>query len=142
MNVEALLREALAPVEPPPALLSEQIETRLATLAEAAQEELEGWELATMRDPATGAGRWPPQWSRPRPGRHWWPCASVLATVRARSSPRPCATSPSAPCRTSPKRLGAYCRIWTAEWRSVTDIRAGRQVSPVPTAGGRSALIA
>lgn len=57
MNVEALLREALAPVEPPPALLSEQIETRLATLAEAAQEELEGWELATMRDPRN--------WGRP-----------------------------------------------------------------------------
>jgi hypothetical protein len=57
LNVEALLREALAPVEPPPALLSEQIEIRLATITEAAQDELEGWELATMRDPRN--------WARP-----------------------------------------------------------------------------
>jgi hypothetical protein len=57
VNVEALLIEALAPVEPPPALLSEQIEIRLATITGAAQDELEGWELATMRDPRN--------WGRP-----------------------------------------------------------------------------
>lgn len=49
-NVEALLREALAPVEPP-VRLAEQLESRLTLLAEAAQEELDGWELASMRDP-------------------------------------------------------------------------------------------
>lgn len=49
-NVEALLREALTPVEPP-LQLSEQMETRLTALTEAAQDELEAWELAAMRDP-------------------------------------------------------------------------------------------
>jgi hypothetical protein len=49
-DVEALLREALTPVEPP-AALAIQIETTLATLAGAAQDELEGWELAAMGDP-------------------------------------------------------------------------------------------
>jgi hypothetical protein len=49
-NVEALLREALTPVEPP-VRLNEQLESTLTLLAEAAQEELDGWELAAMRDP-------------------------------------------------------------------------------------------
>ena len=49
-NVEALLREALAPVEPP-VRMTEQLESRLTLLAEAAQEELDSWELAMMRDP-------------------------------------------------------------------------------------------
>ena len=49
-NVEALLREALAPVEPP-VRLTEQLESTLTMLAEAAQEELDSWELAAMRDP-------------------------------------------------------------------------------------------
>lgn len=49
-NVESLLREALAPIEPP-VRLAEQLESRLTVLTEAAQDELEGWELAAMRDP-------------------------------------------------------------------------------------------
>jgi hypothetical protein len=49
-NVEALLREALAPVEPPP-ILFEELETRLLTLRELAQEELDNWEMQAMRDP-------------------------------------------------------------------------------------------
>ena len=49
-NVEALLREALAPVEPP-LRLTEQLESTLTMLAEAAQEELDSWELSAMRDP-------------------------------------------------------------------------------------------
>ena len=49
-NVEALLREALAPVEPP-LRMTEQLESTLTVLAEAAHDELEGWELAAMRDP-------------------------------------------------------------------------------------------
>jgi hypothetical protein len=47
---ESLLREALAPVEPP-AALAQRLEHALVTLTEAAQEELESWELSTMRDP-------------------------------------------------------------------------------------------
>ncbi len=49
-NVEALLREALAPVEPP-VQVAEQLETTLTVLTEAAQEELDSWELSAMRDP-------------------------------------------------------------------------------------------
>jgi hypothetical protein len=49
-NVEALLREALTPVEPP-VRLAEQLESRLTALTEAAQDELDSWELAAMRDP-------------------------------------------------------------------------------------------
>ena len=49
-GVEALLREALAPVEPP-ATLARNLETTLAGWAGLAQDELEGWELAAMRDP-------------------------------------------------------------------------------------------
>jgi hypothetical protein len=50
INVEALLREALAPVDPP-VRMTEQLESRLASLTELAQDELEGWELSAMRDP-------------------------------------------------------------------------------------------
>ena len=49
-DFETLLREAFAPVDPP-AELEARLEERLTTLVEAAVDELEGWELATMRDP-------------------------------------------------------------------------------------------
>jgi hypothetical protein len=49
-GVEALLREALAPVEPPPAL-AQRLESTLVNLTELAHDELEGWELSAMRDP-------------------------------------------------------------------------------------------
>jgi hypothetical protein len=49
-DFETLLREALSPVDPP-ADLAERMETTLVNLTELAQEELESWELSTMRDP-------------------------------------------------------------------------------------------
>lgn len=49
-DFESLLRQALAPVEPPEDLVA-RLETTLVSLAHAAQEELESWELASMRDP-------------------------------------------------------------------------------------------
>ena len=49
-DVEGLLRRALAPVEPP-ADLSARLRGRLQNIREVAAEELEGWELAAMRDP-------------------------------------------------------------------------------------------
>jgi hypothetical protein len=49
-DFEALLRQALAPVEPP-ADLGLRMERTLADLTELAQEELDAWELGTMRDP-------------------------------------------------------------------------------------------
>lgn len=50
VDLEALLREALTPVEPP-ASLAREWETTLSTWTELAQEELEGWELQAMRHP-------------------------------------------------------------------------------------------
>jgi hypothetical protein len=47
---EALLREALAPVDPP-ADLAQRLEQTLVNLTELAQDELESWELSSMRDP-------------------------------------------------------------------------------------------
>jgi len=49
-DFEALLREALAPVEPPDDLAL-RLETTLVNLTELAQDELEAWELSAMRDP-------------------------------------------------------------------------------------------
>jgi hypothetical protein len=51
-DFESLLRQALAPIEPPEDLEA-RLEDRLSTLAIAAAEELEGWELKAMRDPRT-----------------------------------------------------------------------------------------
>ncbi len=55
-DFEALLREALSPVEPP-ADLAQRLELTLVNLTELAQEELESWELSSMRDPRN--------WARP-----------------------------------------------------------------------------
>jgi hypothetical protein len=55
-NLEALLREALTPVEPP-ADLAERLEATLTTITELAVDELEAWELSAMRDPRN--------WARP-----------------------------------------------------------------------------
>jgi len=49
-NFEGLLREALAPVEPPEDLVM-RLEGTLQSLTEIAAGELESWELSTMRDP-------------------------------------------------------------------------------------------
>ncbi len=49
-DFEALLREALSPVDPP-ADLAQRLELTLVNLTELAQDELEAWELSAMRDP-------------------------------------------------------------------------------------------
>ena len=49
-DFEALLREALSPVEPPEDLMA-RMESALVNLAELASEELDSWELRAMRDP-------------------------------------------------------------------------------------------
>jgi hypothetical protein len=49
-DFEALLREALTPVDPP-ADLAARLELTLVNLTELAQDELESWELSSMRDP-------------------------------------------------------------------------------------------
>ena len=49
-DLETLLRQALAPVEPP-ADLAERLEATLVNLSELAADELESWELSSIRDP-------------------------------------------------------------------------------------------
>ena len=49
-NFEGLLRQALAPVEPPEDL-AQRLESTLTSLTEMAVGELESWELSAMRDP-------------------------------------------------------------------------------------------
>src|SRR5271155_358602 len=49
-NFEGLLREALAPVEPPEDLIV-RLEGTLTSITEMAAGELEAWELSAMRDP-------------------------------------------------------------------------------------------
>lgn len=49
-DFESLLRQALAPVEPP-ADLAQRMEQTLVSLTELAQEELDAWELSAMSDP-------------------------------------------------------------------------------------------
>jgi hypothetical protein len=55
-DFEALLREALSPVDPPDDLLL-RMEATLVSLTVAAQDELEAWERSAMRGPRT--------WARP-----------------------------------------------------------------------------
>ena len=49
-DIEALLKSALAPVEPS-ASLSERFDVRLTELTASAFDELADWELAAMKDP-------------------------------------------------------------------------------------------
>ena len=49
-DFEALLRQALTPVDPPEDLV-DRLEITLVSLTELAQEELDAWELSAMRDP-------------------------------------------------------------------------------------------
>jgi hypothetical protein len=55
-DIEGLLRQAFKPVEPPESL-SVRLETTLQELTDLAAEELESWELRSMRDPRN--------WARP-----------------------------------------------------------------------------
>jgi hypothetical protein len=55
-DIESMLRRALSPVEPPKELEA-RLEVTLGELVDLAAEELEAWELSTMRDPRN--------WGRP-----------------------------------------------------------------------------
>jgi hypothetical protein len=49
-NFEDIIRRALAPVEPPEDL-AQRVESTLWSLTELAVDELDSWELSSMRDP-------------------------------------------------------------------------------------------
>ncbi len=79
-DFEALLREALAPVEPS-ADLAQRLELTLVNLTEMAQEELDAWELSAMRDPRN--------WARPAAAAVVGATAgSALVMLRVRSRHR------------------------------------------------------
>jgi hypothetical protein len=59
-DLEARLRQAMAPVQPPEEL-ELRLESRLGELVELAAEELEAWELAAIKDPRN----WPRAALRP-----------------------------------------------------------------------------
>lgn len=79
-DFEALLREALSPVDPPDDL-AKRLEVTLVNLTELAQEELESWELSAMRDPRN--------WVRPAAATVVGVTAgSALVAIRVRSRHR------------------------------------------------------
>src|SRR5688500_17593963 len=53
-DFEARLRQALAPVDPP-ADLEPRLESALGSLVEMAADELDAWELSSMKDPRNWA---------------------------------------------------------------------------------------
>jgi hypothetical protein len=84
-SFEGLLHKALSPVEPPEDL-GRRLEGALMSLTESAVEELEAWELSTMRDPRN--------WARPAAAVVVGGTAGVaLVLLRARHRPRSQASS-------------------------------------------------
>jgi hypothetical protein len=79
-SFEGLLREALAPVDPPEDLV-ERLEGALTSITEMAADELEAWELSAMRDPRN--------WARPAAALLAGGAAgTALVLLRARSRGR------------------------------------------------------
>ena len=107
-DVEALLRQALAPVEPPEHL-SVRLEDTLTTITALAADELEAWELRTLHDPRT--------WVRPA-------VAVGVGTVAA-GRPRPPAGAPRS--RSPPLRRCRPRRVRSR--RGAHDRRRGRAAS-------------
>ena len=80
-DVDLLLRQALAPIDPP-AELEARLEHTLTSLVEMAADELEAWELSAMRDPRN----WPRQAIGPAAAVVVGSAAAVgLVAVRTRS---------------------------------------------------------
>jgi hypothetical protein len=78
-DFEALLREALTPVDPP-ADLAVRLEVTLINLTELAQDELESWELSSMRDPRN--------WVRPAAAVVGVTAGTALVVLRVRGRHR------------------------------------------------------
>ena len=103
-DFESLLRQALAPIEPP-AELEARLESTSASLVDAAADELEAWELSAMRDPrnwarlavAGAAGGAAARRARAA-------CARSAGATAGAPPPTTCSSSPSTPSATSRAR--------------------------------------
>ncbi|MGI8413423.1 MAG: hypothetical protein ACR2QA_13255, partial [Solirubrobacteraceae bacterium] len=92
-DLEALLREALTPVDPPADLVA-RLELTLVNLTELAQDELESWELSAMRDPRN--------WARPAAAVVVGTSAgAALVVLRVRGGAKADAEKPPTPHRPS-----------------------------------------
>ena len=92
-DIEGLLRQAFAPVEPPESLAM-RLETTLQELSDLAVEELESWELSSMRDPRN--------WVRPVVAVAVGTAAGAGAGRAARAQPAPEAAQARAGRRARP----------------------------------------
>jgi hypothetical protein len=85
-NFESLLREALAPVEPPADMIV-RFESTLQSITAMAADELEAWELSAMRDPRN--------WVRPAAAIVAGSAAgAALVVLRARRRPHSVEVTP------------------------------------------------
>jgi len=112
-NFEGLLREALAPVEPP-ADLAERLEGTLTTITELAADELEAWELRAMRDPRN--------WARPAAALvAGGAAAGALVILRSRRRAHGSSRAPSPPPGPAAVRWAILDR--SAAERALRDLR-------------------
>jgi hypothetical protein len=159
-NFESLLREALAPVEPP-ADLVERVEGTLTSITEMAADELEAWELSAMRDPRN--------WARPAAALVIGGTAgAALVVLRARRRAHAAPGGVEGVRDTAERTLRDIGREtrrllgdrWSRRrptglvgetfeigslsrtWPPATATPRARRGSPVPTVGGRSVLTA
>jgi hypothetical protein len=101
-DFESLLRQALAPVEPP-ADLAQRMEQTLVSLTELAQEELDAWELSAMRDPRN--------WARP----------AAAAVVGVSAGTALVALRVRARHRTRRQQSGSLLELASRTWGDVAD---------------------
>jgi len=133
-DVETLLRQALAPIDPP-AELEARVEQTLTSLVEMAADELEAWELSAMKDPRN----WPRQAVGPAAAVVVGSAAAVgLVAVRTRGKRHKrralsggWSSLPSAPCATSSGRRASWPTSRAAGRRQGM---RGRRRKPLPGA--------
>lgn len=103
-DVEALLKRAFTPVDPPERL-SARLETTLQTLTDAAVDELEGWELRAMKDPRN--------WVRPVAAAAVGASAGtalVVLRVRAQQKKKQRSSNPAVQARKTADAVAAEAR--------------------------------
>src|SRR3954453_23230173 len=121
-DIEARLRAALAPVDPPKHL-QERLELTLGELVELAADELEAWELQSIRDPRN----WPRAAGRP---------AAALVVGSGACAPRPSGRAPRSPrpppwSWAAPRPPASSCSGPTASATSAAPRRTARAIWPL-----------